>query len=406
MRLRLPRFAAVLAWWLLLPAAPPAAAASHSISYSLWVVSGDSVLLRYTLPKEELRYLVPAGWPAPAMATVSSYLLKSLTVRSDAGACPAIDQGYDIGSVDPLAAAPDLYSFEIMYRCVDPRGLTLTNAALFDRAAHTDFARVQRDGGPVVPVLFTAGHPELRLPDSGPPRRAGAGSYLRLGALHVLHDPEGACLLLALALVLTRRRDLTYVFAGLALGYTVATLLAAANLAALRPAAAEAWTGLLIACLALLRVVPQAPLKPPLAVAAAGALGLLAAGAALLHQSLAALLLVGGALFAAGFLQLSTRMTARLWLLPTLLFGLLDGFVLTADWDTLQVTALMPATGMAAFNAGVLLTDMSLCAAAAGALALARDSRIAVAGPLASDLSTAALVGLGMFWLLSPVVLR
>ncbi len=81
------------------------------------------------------------------MATVSSYLLKNITVRSSVGACPAIDQGYDLGRVDPLAAAPDLYSFEIMYRCADPRGMTLTNAALFDRAPHTDFARIQQNGG-------------------------------------------------------------------------------------------------------------------------------------------------------------------------------------------------------------------------------------------------------------------
>jgi hypothetical protein len=239
MRGLLTPLAALLA--LLSMSAPqPASAADHSISSSLWVVSGDSVLLRYTLPKEELRYLVPPGWPSPATASVASYLLTRITVQSAAGACPAIDQGYDLGRVDPLAAGPGLYSFEILYRCTDPRGLTLGNAALFERAPHTDFARVQVNGSAFVPVLFTAGRQQLRLPDAGPPPRASAASYLRLGSVHVLHDLEGACFLIAVALLLKRRAELVYIAAGLALGYLAATVLAAVDLALLRPAAGEA----------------------------------------------------------------------------------------------------------------------------------------------------------------------
>jgi hypothetical protein len=395
---------AVLSVW----APQPACAAEHSISYSLWVVDGDSVLLRYTLPKEELRYLVPAGWPSPATASVASYLLERITVQSAAGACPAIDQGYDIGRVDPLAAGPGLYSYEILYRCTDPRGLTLSNTALFERAPHTDFARVQINGSEFVPVLFTAGRQQLRLPDTGPPSRASAASYLRQGGAHVLHDLEGACFLIAVALLLRRREELVYVAAGLALGYVAATVLAAVNLALLRPAAGEAWTGLLVACVAIAAVIPHGPLARRLPLAAAAGLGLLAGTAALLRQPQATLLLAGAALFTAGFLQWCTRSAApaQRWLLPTILFGLVDGFVLPADWNLLGIAALMPTTGLAAFNAGVLLADGLLCAAAVGAIALLKRSRAAALGPLATDLSAAALVGLGMFWLVSQVGLR
>ncbi len=304
MRAALTPLAALLA--LLSVWAPrPADAAEHSISYSLWVVSGDSVLMRYTLPQEELRYLVPAGWPSPVTAAVASYLLERITVQSSAGPCPAIDQGYDIGRVDPLAAAPGLYSFEILYRCSDPRGLTLSNTALFERAAHTDFARVQVNGSDFVPVLFTAGRQQLLLPDAAPPPRASAASYLRLGGAHVLHDLEGACFLIALALLVTRREEFAYLMAGLALGYVAATVLAAVNLALLRPAAGEAWTGLLVACVAAAAVVPHGQAAHRLPLAAAAGLALLAGIAALLHQPQAALLLAGAALFSGGFLTWS-----------------------------------------------------------------------------------------------------
>jgi len=408
MRMALTPLAALLALLSVLTAPQPAYAADHSISYSLWVVSGDSVLLRYTLPKAELRYLVPPGWPNPATASVASYLLRRLTVRSAAGACPALDQGYDIGRVDPLAAGPGLYSFEILYRCSDPRGLTLSNAALFERAPHTDFARVQINGSAFVPVLFTAGHQQLRLADSAPPPRASAASYLRLGGAHVLHDLEGACFLIAVALLLKRRQERVYIAAGLALGYIAATVLAAVDLAQLRPAAGEAWTGLLVACVAAAAVTQGGHGARRLPVAAAAALVLLAALAALLHQPQAALLLAGAALFTGGFLQWSARSSAlpQRWLPPTILFGLVDGFVLPADWHILGIAALMPTAGLAAFNAGVLLADGLLCAAAVGVITLLQRSRAAALGPLAKDLSAAALVGLGMFWLVSQVALR
>ena len=396
------RAAVLLLPWLLM-AMSGAQAAGRSISYSLWVVTGDSVLLRYTLPREELRYLVPPGWPAPDGKAVSSYLLKSMTVQSAAGACPAIDQGYDIGRVDPLAAAPGLYSFEIMFHCRGTQGLALSNTALFDRASHTDFARVQVNGSRFVPVLFSSAQRQLRLADSAAPPAAGARSYLRMGVAHVGQDLEGACFVLCLALLLRRRRAALYGIAGLVLGYAAATAIAAWHLAVLHPAAGDAWTGFLVACVAALLVVPQVRSPQRLSLAAAAALLLLAAAAALLREPRAALLLTGAALFAGGFLQASVHLEARpqLWLVPTALFGLVDGFVLAADWNTLRISTLMPATGLVAFNSGVLLTEVTLGAALVALLALVRRSRAAALGPLATDLSAAALVGLGAFWFIS-----
>jgi hypothetical protein len=83
-------------------------ASERSTSYSLWAVTGNTVLMRYTLPQDQLRHLVPQGWPTPATAQVSAYLLRNITVQSAGGECPALDQGYDIGKVDPLPRAVQL----------------------------------------------------------------------------------------------------------------------------------------------------------------------------------------------------------------------------------------------------------------------------------------------------------
>jgi hypothetical protein len=281
--------------------------------------------------------------------------------------------------------------------------MTLSNTALHDRVLHTDFARVQVNGGDFVPVVFSRGHERLTLVDAAPATPSGAARYLRLGAAHVLDDLAGACFVLCLAPVLVRRRQAAWIAAGLALGYLCASLLAATNLAALRLQAGEACTGLLVACIALLWVVPQPRTANRMPLIVGGGLLVLAAVAALAQRGEAALLLAGAALFAAGFLRLGAQFAARpaLWLLPTWLFGLVDGFVLPADWDALGLSRLMPATAILAFNTGVLLGNLVLCAAAATAISWLSRGRLRAWAPWATDLSAATLVGVGTFWLIS-----
>jgi hypothetical protein len=127
------------------------------------------------------------------------------------------------------------------------------------------------------------------------------------------------------------------------------------------------------------------------------------ATALLVRNCEAALAVLGAGIFAAGFLQLSLQMSIApvLWLLPTAVFGFLDGFVLPTDIASLHLASLIPVSSVFAFNAGATLAELLLLALGIATAFLVRRKDLKVSGPLMRDLSAAALAGLGTVWFLA-----
>src|SRR5262249_50186853 len=120
-----------------------------NVSYTVWTVSSSSVLVKFLLPAPVARSLTGAEVPLLTTRKLGDYVLQHVEVEAAGGACPAVDQGYDLGKVDPLAVGADLYGFEILFRCAGgtDSGLVLHNHAVFALApGHVDFARIERNG--------------------------------------------------------------------------------------------------------------------------------------------------------------------------------------------------------------------------------------------------------------------
>ena len=138
--------------------------------------------------------------------------------------------------------------FEILFQCPDGVGLTLSDTAFSDRVQnHVDFARVQIDNGGLVEHFFTAAAPRFDLPRAGAALQSDSMMrYAGLGLSHVYRSADILCFILALLLIVRRRRDFVLAFGALAAGYGVAVLLSAFNLAAPRFATDQALSGLLV----------------------------------------------------------------------------------------------------------------------------------------------------------------
>ncbi|MGB6450807.1 MAG: HupE/UreJ family protein [Steroidobacteraceae bacterium] len=400
------RILALAASCLLVGAAHVALAAGDSVSYSTWVVSRDSgtVTLRYVLPVDTAQGLTGAAIPVLTVSKLGDYVLAHTDVWARGHECPASDQGYDLGKVDPLEVGTGLYGFEIIFRCAGPMsGLSLHDYAMFERApAHVDFARIEIDGR-FTRQLFTASSQRLAVPDTGSLPAAGIGEYVRLGLMHILHGSARLCFLLAALLLVRRWQDVASILATLAAGYGLALLAQATGWIQPQTALIESFIGCLVALLAVGIATVQIG---RLQIAAAGwtaLLLLLAVAAASMHAADAALLLLGAALFSAGFLATSAgRARPRLWLLPAGILGLLDGFVLPALLAPQHLAGWTRAPMVIGYDAGAVLADaLVLALLAAGALALLRSRYFSLLRPAMSDLSAACLGGLGMFWLVS-----
>ena len=380
-----------------------AQAQDRGVSYSTWIVSGNTVTLRFVLPVTEAHRLTGADVPVLTITKLEDYLLQHLSVTSAGGDCPAIDQGFDLGRVDPVAVGPELYGFEIFYRCGDPRQLVLRNSALFGRSpGHVNFARIDIRGRSVE-QLFTAQHQLLALPEDRAVPAAGFGAYLRLGFTHIMRSADQWCFVLGLLLLVRRWREVGYVILALAGGYLLAILLSMTGWLLPRLTPLTAFMGFLVALLGAAIIERESQAQKVAAVGWPTLLLLIVLAVALLRSPAALWALLGGGAFALGFLLLMRTRGGEPLLWPGLavLFAFLDGFVLPAVQPPAQLPPGLQLRMLISFDLGAVLCDTLLLAVAAAAWLLLRSRRIALPQAAMNDVGAAGLCGLGTFWLLS-----
>ncbi len=397
----------------------------RSVSYSTWSLSGDIFIVRYLLPSSDAERLAGSDIEVLVQQRVGDYLLSRLAVRADGRDCPAIDQGYDIGRVDPLTVASGLYGFEIFFQCPPPPppqpalmaltptqlapppplDLVLENRAQFGRIpGHVDFARLQM-GDYSSEQLFTRHHQQLALRIPGVVIRsvlpvsavvgtarsarvpsAGVSRYAALGFDDVLGSADRLCFLVGALLLLgsvpgqrpgtgrpgtgrpaTRRAWLeaaTYLLAGLAAGYALSLIAALALGLAPRERLLDAAIGGLVVLLAAQFVCQSRAQPRRLAAAATVVLLCLAVLVWIAHARWPVLLLAGAGVFAGSYLAAAEQLQTRPlgWLLVPALFGFLDGFVLPAEVVPMQLPSRVVLPMAAGFDVGALLAEIVVLA--------------------------------------------
>jgi hypothetical protein len=388
-----------------LAAASPALADSHSVSYSDWTIAGDVTTLKFVLPEIEARRLTGVDLPLATTKKLGEYLLAHVAVEGDGENCAPIDQGYDIGLIDPLAVGAGSFGFEVFFKCptANPRVRTFKNSALFDRVpAHVNYARVRAEGGDWAPQLFTSGRQEIRVPSAAPPAAAGWLRYVSLGFGHVLHSLDRIAVVLGLALLARRRERLELLAAGLGGGYVLALLVTAGSWVAPRTSLLEGFVGFMAVWIAAELVARETSRTK---VAAALALGFVALSAAALFAAgwAAALVLLGCALIAAGLLPMTGAWVDRrgLWIATAATLGFLDGFVLPSEVAPAQPPMRALLTMSFGFDVGAFLAAALLVALATGALLALRYRKIELPRPLLTDLAATVLGGCGAFWMVT-----
>jgi hypothetical protein len=387
-----------------------ARADTRSVSYSTWIVSGDRVTLRYVLPVAEAERLSGSDVPVLTVSKLGDYVLSHVAVRASDHDCPAIDQGYDLGRIDPLQVGAGLYGFEIIFQCSStPAAVTLVNRGLFDRVpTHVDFARVETDAGSSE-QLFTAARERLTVSQSGATQAASASRYARLGFLHILRSADSLCLLLAALLLVRRKHDLGYLLGALAAGYVPSVLAQATGLILPRARFTDAFVGFLITLLAASLIVRATRPRESTAVAIGWPvlLAILALIAALMHAQQPALLLSGAALISGAVLstligsQPQRGIAAYAWLLPASLFGFLDGLALPTLLAPLHLAQEAQVRMVAGYDAGAMLAATLVLGLLAGGFAVLRARQLAPPYALLHDATAACLGALGTFWLIS-----
>ena len=140
-----------------------------------------------------------------------------------------------------------------------------------------------------------------------------------------------------------------------------------------------------------------------IALGLAGTMFLMAAIKALGFGGLPVLLLLGAGIFGANYMMISGRMkdAARLRVVVTLVFGLIHGFGFAATLLEMRLPTGKLAELLFGFNTGVEIGQLSLVVVVILLAWLSVKMKFALPRPLVTDVGSAVLVGIGVFWFVS-----
>ena len=223
---------------------------------------------------------------------------------------------------------------------------------------------------------------------------------MRLGVEHIAGGLDHVAFLLALLLLCERLSEVALIATGFTLGHSLTLTLAVLGL--VRPDAdlVEALIGFTIALVAAENIGVRNAISRRLGIAIALALGGLAVFAVRHGDGAPALALSGLALFGGCYMSLvdTPERARRVRPALTLAFGLVHGFGFASQLLAIGIPGDRLLAALVGFNLGVEVGQLAIVAAlwSAGALLLARWPGFP--RPLALELASASLCGLGLYW--------
>ena len=379
----------------------PARAHTLSESLSAWQIDGTTVRVQFTVPDLEARRVSESGRDMPQSARLGAYLASKLGAEAAGRPCTA--------TAPPrvLSATPGFSRFEFVFECPQAAGIHIYSSAFLDLVkSHTDFARIEVNGGAFFEAVLTGDHEYVDVTgaDSGASlENAGFLTFVRMGVMHIFTGIDHMSFMLGLVLISRRVRDLLFVVTGFTLGHSLTLALAVTGI--LRPQGQyiDALVALTIALIGAENIGDANHRPLPLALGLGTILMLLALGKPLgLAVTLPSMLLIGAAIFSMSYLMLTGQMqdAGRVRLLVTLVFGLIHGFGFASNLLEMRLPAHRLAELLVGFNLGVELGQITVVLGALLVAQLFVRLRMGLPRPLFTDIAAAFLIGEGLCWFL------
>ena len=380
---------------------PEARAHTKSISYSSWVLGAEGASVRTRISLLELSRLgvVVNGVADPAQ--VSDYLAGRLQLFSGGHRCEAT-------SAPSSVSAPEGWViFEWRTSCAASGDQVIESSILLDVApSHIHFARVHEEGVPTRERVLSAREPSWRVEQDeagatgGGPEGTSIVGYLRIGVEHILSGWDHLAFVFALLLLAGSVGEVARLVTGFTLAHSVTLALAVLGVLNPEPAPIEALIGFSIALVAAENtwLLSGKGWSIPACVVIGVASMTVSSffGVGLVSWST----LFGLALFAGCHFGLLTKVRdpQNLRVAVAFAFGLIHGFGFAGVLSEMSLPTERLAAALFGFNVGVELGQLAVVAIVwplLYGLARMRDGR---AHAWVTELGSAAVCGLGLFW--------
>lgn len=392
----------------------PTAARAHgrSVSYSSWEIETTGASVSVRLKLLELSRLGPQALPPGSVSAAGPAGSPDLPARAFPTELLMMADGVPCGS-DPVAQRrpdePGWVRYQWRVHC--PEGaehLAIRSQILLAVSpSHMHFARARFAGvsDSVREQVLTEASPEFILRQVGataidPPRGSRLIDYLVLGIEHILSGWDHLAFVFGLLLLATRLGDVARLVTGFTLAHSLTLALAVLELVHPRAAAVEVAIAFSVGLVAIEKgwLLAGRPRIIPVTVVA----GLLALGVTALagFASVPLVTVVGLMVFTTCYFALISGSDSQ-WLRVclTFAFGLVHGFGFAGILVemTLPTERLLPA--LLGFNLGVEVGQIGVVLALWPLLWAGRRWSGPSLSRFGSELSAAALCGLGLYWL-------
>lgn len=377
-----------------------AAASAHtkSESYASYELTASVVRLTYSVAETEAVRLATPGPRSLSDEDLGGYLAQHLSVTAGGRLLPV--------EIRPLAASPGFQRFELVFKRTDTQPLALRSSVFFDVVpSHVVFARIRTEQGEFIEQLFTSERREFALAGEGEGtlQSASFGRYLWLGIEHILTGPDHIAFLIGLLLLSRTFRDLAFVVTGFTFGHSVTLALAVSGVVRPHAEFIDVLIALTIAMVGVENIAVVSGRSRALAISVGASLLMLAALKLAGLGHVPALLLLGAGIFSASYLLASGQLhdAARLHLVVTLVFGLVHGFAFAGDLIEMHLPTGRMVELLFGFNLGVEAGQLTLVTVVSAFVWLVRRTRFAPPRIFVVDGLSAALAGLGVFWIVT-----
>jgi hypothetical protein len=403
-------------WAVWLGIAPVAAAHGRSVSYSNWEIDSNEAVVTVRLKLLELSRRGPEAVPPEIVPNQHPSAMPDPTARSFPEDLVLIADGA-LCRPDPIAQRrpdePGWVRYQWRLECPPAASsLVIHSRILLDVApSHMHFARVRSVENPdrVREQVLTEASPRFKI------RRAGGDAspndsqdeigssladYLQLGIEHILTGWDHLAFVFGLLLLARRFGEVARLVTGFTIAHSLTLALAVQDLVHPRAAAVEAVIAFSVALVAIDKgwLISGRNRAVPIAVL----VGLVLLGlASMMGWTLLPVLTVAGlVLFTACYFSLASQSDGEWFrVCLTFAFGLVHGFGFAGVLVemTLPTDRLVPA--LIGFNLGVELGQIGVVLLLWPFIVLGSRFASNQTRRIASEISAAALCGLGLYWL-------
>lgn len=379
----------------------PASAHDRSTSYSSWDIRGRSAQVTVHIAQLELSrfpWMSSAGADLDRM--LGAYFAEQLQLFAGAAPCVVTDAPRALDAPDGRAV------YEWRLACPDGAPLQIRSTLMLDVApSHLHFARVARDGSPVVERVLSDGEQWWSLEPTGSATGGAAlgtslVDYVILGVRHIWTGYDHLAFLLALLLIGGSVAEVARIVTGFTVAHSITLAIAVLGYARPEAGSVEALIGLSIALVAAENIWLLNQRRRGLPLLIAGAFVMLALAGLDGYGRVPALTLAGLAVFAACYFELLgvvSRPALLRWAIA-FVFGLVHGFGFAAVLSEAHLPVERLAHALFGFNVGVELGQLAIVSVVWPLLHLAGRPGHDPLRTAAVEIGSAAVCGLGLFW--------